>query len=76
MSKLLEETANEAERLAGLDIADYIIKELRNNVPKIKIRQQFSPEVEYLIQKNNALLILIDRFELVEVRSNAIDKNN
>jgi hypothetical protein len=67
VSTLLEDAANEIDRMNGLDIADYIINQLRKQTPSDEIQNRFSPNLQSMIEKNNALLILIDTLDLTEV---------
>lgn len=95
-STLLEDEANETDRAKGLDIADYIIPELKSplssNSQKVhslsplgesprrgieaigvggevfpEIQSCFSPTLQAMIDKNHALLILIDNLKLIEI---------
>ena len=66
VSTLLEDEATEPDRSNGLDIADYMIAELRNN-NQTKIKSRYTHELEQMIGTNPALLILIDKLQLVQI---------
>jgi hypothetical protein len=94
ISTLLENEATDSDRVNGLDIADYIIAELKSplssNSQKVEflsplgesprrgkevrgaggevsqIQTRFSPELEQMIETNSALLLLINKLELIE----------
>ena len=66
VSTLLECNATDVQRVAGLDVADFIINELSNKTTEEEIQQRFSPKLEHLIEQNSALLLLIEKFGLVE----------
>ena len=63
----MENEATDIDRNNGLDIADYIIAEFKSkkNIPEIQ--SFFSPILQSMIDKNEALLILINGLELDEV---------
>lgn len=67
VSTILEDIATETQRSEGLDIADYIIEELRAKTKTEIIKSRFSKELQSMIEENPALLILIDRLELEEL---------
>ena len=67
VSTILEVLATEFQRSKGLDIADYIIEELRNKTNQTHIHSRFSSELEQLIEINPALLFLIDNLLLEEI---------
>ena len=67
VSTILEDIATETQRSEGLDIADYIIEELKAKTKTEIIKSRFSEELQSMIEENPALLILIDRLELEEV---------
>lgn len=67
LSSILEDRATETQRSEGLDIADYIIEELKTKTKTEIIKSRFSKELQSMIEVNPALLILIDRLELEEV---------
>lgn len=75
ISNLLEEEATDIDRGNGLDIADYIIAELTPLSSRRRaggeviseIQETFSSTLQSMIEKNKALLVLIDGLELVEI---------
>ena len=76
ISTLLEDEATNSYRANGLDIADYIISELKFPLYSrrgvrgevIPERQSyFSPALQYMIERNKALLVLINGLDLKEV---------
>lgn len=76
ISNLLEEEATETERQNGLDIADYIIEELKVLLSSrrgvrgeviTQIQSRITHELEQMIITNPTLLILIDKLQLVEI---------
>jgi hypothetical protein len=67
VSEILEDIATEVQRFEGLDIADYMIEELRNKPKQTQIQSRFTPELEQMIETNPAVLLLIDRLQLEEV---------
>lgn len=69
ISTILEDIATETQRSKGLDIADYIIEELKAKTKTEIIKSRFSIELQSMIEENPALLILIDRLELDEVKT-------
>ena len=67
ISTLLEDEATDTERANGLDIADYIINEIRSKKSVPEIQSHLSPVLQSLINNNKALSILINELELREV---------
>jgi len=67
ISTLLEVEASDSDRANGLDIADYIIAEIKSKKATLEIQSFFSPTLQSMIEKNKALLILINGLELEEV---------
>ena len=59
ISTLLENEATDTERANGLDIADFIIAELKQKKGDIEIQSYFNPFLQSMIEKNKALLVLI-----------------
>ncbi len=57
-STLLENEANDTERANGLDIADFIIAELKQKKGEIEIQSYFCPLLQSMIEKNKTLLVL------------------
>ncbi len=66
LSTLLEDEATDTDRVNGLDIADFIISELCSNKPVFKIQSNFSPTLQSMIDRNKALLVLINGLQLEE----------
>jgi len=66
VSDLLEKNATSEERANKLDIADYIINQLRGKTLNSEIKKRFSPQLQNLINKNQSLLLLIEKLELEE----------
>ena len=68
VSTLLEDEATNTDRSNGLDIADYIIAEilLKKTIPEIQ--SCFSPTLQSMIDRNKALLILINGLLLEEIK--------
>ena len=69
ISTLLEDIATPEAKSKGFDIADYIISELKEvgGVVFPEIQSYFSPALQSMIKKNDALLVLINGLELEEV---------
>ncbi|MEI8087507.1 MAG: DUF6371 domain-containing protein [Paludibacter sp.] len=67
LSNLLEVEATDIDREKGLDITDYIIAELSTNKTFPEIQKTFSPNLQALIGKNRALMVLINGLQLDEV---------
>jgi len=67
ISTLLEDEATETDRANGLDIADFIISELKSNKTIPEIQSFFSPALQSMIEKNKALLTLINGLALEEI---------
>jgi len=63
----LEDEAIDADRANGLDIADFIIAELKSNKTTLEIQCFFCPTLQSMIDKNRALLVLINGLQLEEV---------
>ena len=81
VSSLLEDIATPEAKAQGLDVADFMISHLRNNnsnstpetpepdpgptiPPPAPVR--FTPELEAMIERNPAVLTLIDKLDLIE----------
>lgn len=62
-----ENEATDTDRANGFDIADYIISELCLNKPVNEIQSYFSPTLQSMIDKNQALFVLINELQLKEV---------
>ena len=69
VSTILEDRATETQRSEGLDIADYIIEELKAKTKTEIIQSRFSSKLQSMTEENPALLILIDRLELEEIKN-------
>ena len=69
ISTLLENIASESQRSDGLDIADFMIEQLRKIDIELEpvMESYFSPELQSMIERNTALLIIIDRLKLEEI---------
>jgi hypothetical protein len=76
ISTLLEDIATHEAKANGYDIADYMIEELKTPLSFSRrgdggevsqIQSRFSPILESLIERNKALLILINGLDLQEV---------
>jgi hypothetical protein len=69
VSNLLEDIATPEAKAKGLDVADFMIEQLRkkNTEPEPVIQSHFSTELHALIEKNPALLVLINKLKLEEV---------
>lgn len=67
MSILLEDEVTDSDRENGLDIADFIIPELKSKKGTPEIQSFFSSTLQSMIHKNKVLLVLINRLELEEV---------
>ena len=76
VSTLLEDEATCTERTNGLDIADYIIEEMKAPLSLRRgakgevitlIQSRFTHELDQMIVINPALLILIDKLQLVQI---------
>lgn len=65
VSDLLEKNATDEERAKGIDIADWIIRTLSTDVPKVsKELSESEKTLQEMIRKNPAMQILIDTFDL------------
>ena len=67
ISTLLEDESTHTERANGLDIADFIITELKLKKTIPEIQNYVSPILQYMINKNNVLLILLTVLQLEEI---------
>jgi len=69
VSSILEDIATPEAKADGLDIADYLIEQLNkiNPVHVPQVESKFTSELEFMINENPALYILIDRLQLVEI---------
>ena len=66
VSKILEEIATVEQRSKGLDIADYMIEELKNKKNAKQSNPRFTPELESMTEAKPALLLLINKLDLIE----------
>ena len=66
-STLLEDIASPQAQANGFDIADYMIEELKSNNSIPRIQSCFSPSLQSMVDKNKALLFLIDKLGLIEI---------
>jgi len=64
---LLEDESTDTDRANGLDIADFVIAELKSKKTTPEIQSFFSPILQSMIDKNNVLLVLINGLQLDEV---------
>mgnify|MGYP006925657714 FL=1 len=67
ISTLLEDEATDNDRANGLDIADFIIAEFKSKKNTQEIQSFFSPTLQSMIEKNKAVLVLINGLQLEEV---------
>lgn len=72
VSRLLEDIATPEAKAIGLDIADFMIEQLRKNVnekPSLRpsIQSIYTPELEAMIEQNSAIKTLIHKLQLEEV---------
>jgi len=67
VSTLLEDISTPEAKINGLDVADFMICQLKNKQPNTSGTTRFTPELDQMIETNPALLILIDKLQLEEV---------
>ncbi|MBV5284061.1 MAG: hypothetical protein JZU53_16685 [Paludibacter sp.] len=67
ISTILENIATPEQRAKGLDIADYMIEELKNKTNQSQIHSCSSPDLQSMIEINPLLNILINGLDLIEV---------
>lgn len=72
VSTLLEDIATPEAKAQGLDVADFIIKQLKFKQPELpaknpQIQIRFSPKLQSMIDCNKSLEILIDKLQLEEL---------
>ena len=67
ISTLLEDEATNSDRANGVDIADYFISELKSKKTFPELHSYFSPALQYMIERNKELLVLINGLDLEEV---------
>jgi len=71
VSTLLEDIATPEAKAKGLDVADFMICQLKNKrsdttPEKPPVQNRFTPELEQMTETNPALLLLINKLELIE----------
>jgi hypothetical protein len=71
VSNLLEETATPYAIAQGLDVADFLINQLRYKKTEVPtesppVQSRFTPELEEMIETNPTLLLLINKLDLIE----------
>lgn len=69
ISTLLEDEATASDRINGLDIADFIIAELKSKKTTFEIQIFFGPTLQSMIDKNKSLLVLINGLYLEEIQT-------
>ena len=72
VSTLLEDIATPEAKAQGLDVADYMIYQLKNKHNEIiadntQAQSPYTPELQSMISRNKSLKLLIDKLELVEI---------
>jgi hypothetical protein len=67
-STLLEDIATPEAKAKGLDVADFMINQLRSKMPNTENKNQISEVLNDFINRNNAVKILIDKLQLTEIR--------
>lgn len=73
VSNILEINATPFAKAQGLDIADFIINQLKNKLDVIitdtkQVQNSFTPELQSMIEVNPIILKLINTLELIEER--------
>ncbi len=71
VSNILEINATPLAKAQGLDIADFIINQLKNKLDVIitdtkQVQNSFTPELQSMIEVNPIILILINTLDLIE----------
>jgi len=68
-STLLEDIATTKAKANGLDVADFMIEQLRKTTtdPVLEIQNHFSPTFQSMMEKNPVLSILMDKLQLEEI---------
>jgi hypothetical protein len=66
-STLLEDIATPEAKAKGLDVADFMINQLRSKMPNTENKNQISEVLNDFINRNNAVKILIDKLQLTEI---------
>lgn len=72
VSTILENIATPEAKVQGLDVADYMIYQLKNKHNEIiadntQVQSPYTPELQSMISRNKSLKLLIDKLELVEI---------
>jgi len=67
VSNLLEDIATSEAKAKGLDVADFMIEQLNAKTKTVVIQNRFSPKLQSMIEQNPALLLLIEKLDLIEV---------
>jgi hypothetical protein len=73
VSTILENIATPEAKVQGLDVADYMIYQLKNKHNEIiadntQVQSPYTPELQSMISRNKSLKLLIDKLELVEIK--------
>jgi len=77
VSTLLEHISTPEAKAQGLDIADYMINQLKSPLSTWRgvggevtphEQSRYTPELQFMIEKNKSLEILIEKLQLVEVQ--------
>ncbi|MEI6754995.1 MAG: DUF6371 domain-containing protein [Paludibacter sp.] len=66
-SNLLENVAKQVDKQNGLDIADYIVNQIRKVPKSVEVINRYSPQLNSLIKKNPALSFLVNTLDLIEM---------
>ena len=66
-STLLEDIATPEAKAKGLDVADFMINQLRSKTHDTETKNQFSGVLNDFINRNKAVKILIDKLQLSEI---------
>lgn len=72
VSTLLENIATPEAKTKGLDVADYMIYQLKNkhyekNADTTQVQNHNTPELQSMIETNSSLLTLINKLNLLEI---------
>jgi len=72
VSTLLEDIATPEAKVQGLDVADYMIYQLKNKyyetfTDTTQVKCRHTPELQSMIESNKSLEILIEKLQLVEI---------
>ncbi|MCE5330653.1 MAG: DUF6371 domain-containing protein [Bacteroidales bacterium] len=66
-STLLEDISTPEAKAKGLDVADFMIAQLRSKTPDTEKQNQFSGVLNDFINRNKAVKILIEKLQLSEI---------